>query len=75
MEEDMAKNSYVSDAAQNNSEQNFGIAVSKLVEDALVNRHWKNEEFVDKVLGDDAMLRVLSEHLTRSLYRRLREAS
>ena len=72
MEEDMAKNSYVSDAAQNNTEQNFGIAVSKLVEDALVNRHGKNEEFVDKVLGDDAMLRVLSEYLTKSLYRRLR---
>ena len=72
LEEDMAKDPFVSAAALANTEGNFGLAVDKMVEDALVGRHGKNEEFVDKVLGDDAMLRVLSEYLTKSLYRRLR---
>ncbi|MCB9604771.1 MAG: type I restriction endonuclease subunit R [Sandaracinus sp.] len=74
IKEDLARDPYVSAAARANTEAKFGLAVDRLVEDALVSRHGKNEQFVDKVLSDDAMLRVLSEYVARALYPRLRGA-
>jgi len=72
IEEDMAKDQGMRNAATANTEQKFGIAVAEEVVKALVDRHGRNEEFVGRVLGDEEMQRLLSAYLTRSLYPRLR---
>lgn len=73
--EDGSQSPLLAATAKANTLENFGIVVRNEIVDMLVQRHATDEEFVTSVLGDNAMLDVFSDFVTKSLYDRLRESA
>jgi type I restriction enzyme, R subunit len=62
----------VQEAAEANDKEHFGIALKKPLEDALLDKHGKNGEFVDAVFTDVEILKAFKAEMVEGLFRKLK---
>ena len=70
--EQLVADKAVQQAAAVNDKANFTIEFSRKLDDALVERHGKHAEFIERVFGDDALGKMFRALMLETVYGRLK---
>lgn len=74
IKEDALANSKVLQLAKVNTMDNFAIAFNKILGDLFINRMDANEEITGKYLDDKKFRDLVTKHLTKEVWERVRES-
>ncbi len=70
--EQLAADEKIQTAARNNAKENFAYVFNPALDDALVDRHGKHADFIDKVFSDENLGTVFRAMMLDQVYGRLR---
>jgi len=71
--EQLVADEAVQQAAEANDKENFGYVFTKKLDEALLDRHTKHAEFIDRVFADQDIGRLFRSLMLEEVYGRLRE--
>lgn len=71
---DLSKDEGLAQSAQANTKENFKFAFDAKLDEAFMERHGKNEEFIDRVFSDKVLGDALRKSMLEALYEHLRKS-